>query len=71
MLEALACLNGWKRHELSYTEPKSAKRAKTAQRFAVMSASLEIISGEVGEAEEELQEDFSEDIAMELTAEET
>jgi hypothetical protein len=63
MLECLACLYGWKRKELNYSDARVTKRLKTAERFATLSISMEIIPAEVNAEDVELQEDLSEDLA--------
>jgi hypothetical protein len=66
MLESLSCLHGWKRVELGYSDARVTKRLKTAERFATLSISLEIVSPEqVDDTEIELQEDLTEDLAEE------
>jgi hypothetical protein len=66
MLEALSCLHGWKKGDFNYTDARTDKRAKTAERFATLSISLEIIPGVAVAEEIEFQEDPTEDMAADL-----
>jgi hypothetical protein len=66
MLKALSCLHGWKKGDLNYADARTDKRAKTAERFATLSISLEIIPGVAVDEEIEFQEDLIEDMAADL-----
>jgi hypothetical protein len=67
MLEALSCFHGWKKGDFNYTDARTDKRAKTAERFATLSSiSQEIIPGVAVAEEIEFQEDLTEDMATDL-----
>jgi hypothetical protein len=68
MLEALSCLHGWKRDELNYADARNDKRTKTAERFATLSLSIELIPSVAVDDEAELQEDLTEDMATDFIA---
>ena len=68
MLQSLSCLYGWKRAELGYCDGRVGKRQRVSDRFAKLNINLELVSPDevINTAcEEELQEDLTEDMAIE------